>query len=352
MSLRRLQILPIVFSLITVLLGTAAGPFGFWRVEAANFSTRELKLSDAQAGATARYQLSFSGQSAGTVGSIRLQICSNDPFPGQVCVAPAGFNFGAATLTSQLGMTGFSIHPASTANELILTRPSGASVPGLVRFEFTSVRNPDAAATYYGRLESFASVDATGSSHDASGLAIAILPGVLSIRTEVPPYLLFCIANTIQGFDCSTANGNYIDFGEFKSDRTASGKTQLLTATNADQGFTVRVLGTTLTSGINTISPLDTPDVSRKGVSQFGLNLRSNSTPVAGAEALGMGLAAPAGGYGTNNYFKFVPGEVILSTTKPDYQKISTVTYIVNVGSNQPPGIYVSTLNYIALASF
>lgn len=320
---------------------------------AANFATRRLAVGDSLAGAVnVRYNLSFSGQSAGSIGSIRLQVCSNDPFPGTPCTPPVGFDISGVQLLSQSGMTGFSVHASTNANELVLTRVPAANNAGMVSYELGNVKNPTNAGTYYGRLETFSSTDATGPSHDANGLAIAFVGNDLSIHTYVPPYLAFCIGNVIPAEDCSTASGNYIDLGELSPTRTATGETKMLVATNADFGYSLTVLGTTLTSGINIIPAISTPDVSRPGTSQFGINLRANTTPSSGSEPSGMGRGNPTADYNIPNKFKFASGDMLASYNDPDYYRMYTADYIVNVSKDQPAGIYVTTLTYIALATF
>ena len=112
------------------------------------------------------------------------------------------------------------------------------------------------------------------------------------------------------------------------------------------------MLGLTLISGINSIPALQNQDISRTGVSQFGLNLRANTTPPVGTDVQGAGSAAVTAAYSTPNYYKFTSGDVLVSTNNVDNYRLFTVSYIVNVAKGQPAGIYVSTLQYIALASF
>ncbi len=353
--MRRQRVLNITFaSLTALLLIGVVGPFGLYTVRAAEFGTRQLKMSTNATNATATYELAFSGQSPGMVGSIRLQLCANDPFYGTPCTPPAGLDMSSATLGPQSGMTGFTKHASSTANELILTRTPGLSNLILNSYTIQNVANPSNSGTIYGRLETFPTIDATGPHTDAGGLAIAYLNTNIGVQSTVPPYLLFCIGNTVQAYDCSTADGNFTDFGEFRPTATATGQTQMLVATNAEFGYTIRAMGTTLTSGINTIPPLSTPDISRKGVSQFGMNLRANSSPPAGRDVstsgIGYGTIMPA--YNTPNYFTFIPGDTLVQSTSPDNKRLFTVTYMVNVSDKQPAGAYVSTLTYVALASF
>ncbi|MFZ1248761.1 MAG: hypothetical protein WAQ24_00365 [Candidatus Saccharimonadales bacterium] len=323
------------------------------RAHAAEFASREFRAANNTTDATTEYELSFSGQSAGSVRSFRLQLCVNDPFPGQPCTAPNGLSFTAATLASQSGMSGFSLGTTTNANELIVTRSSPAPTTlNRVSFVLQNVHNPSNPGTVYARLESFTGPNATGMRHDAAGLAVAYLSAGLNVKSYVPPFLLFCIANTIQNNDCATAQGNYIDFGEFSPTRTAVGQTQMLVATNADYGYSIRVLGTTMTSGINALPALASSDVSRRGVSQFGLNLRANSVPAVGKNVEGAGVGAVSGDYNRADYFRFVPGETLVSSPDPDNFRLFTISYVANVSKDQAPGIYVSTLTYVALASF
>lgn len=354
MRARLLHRFPVAYGLALLFAIVPAIVFFSQRAQGIEFATREVKISSSQTSEVARYILSFSGQSAGDVGSIRLQLCANDPFPGQPCTAPSGLDVTAANLVDQVGMTGFTIHPATTANELVLTRTAQPIVPGTSSYTFENILNPDTQGTVFGRLETFLSEDATGPNKDAAGLALAFLNDRVSVQTTVPPYLLFCIGNLIQPFDCDTALGSYVDFGELSPTRTATGQTQMVVATNADDGYTIRALGTTMTSGVNTIEPLTSPDISRRGVSQFGMNLRANTTPFFGAEpqssAESIGVVAPR--YNSPNVYTFQSGDVLVSAPDPDNFRLFTVSYITNVSSDQAPGVYVSTLQYIATASF
>lgn len=337
----------------TLLSLLVAGVFLFTLpAQGVQIQNRELRLADNQAAHVTTYRVSFEHRTSTAIGSIRVQFCANDPLIDTSCVAPNGFSLSAATLGAQTGMTGFSIGGGTTQNVLVLTRPAVTNpAPISVSYDINTVHNPTASGSYYARIETFASTDATGTHVDYGGLAFVITDG-LSINTTVPPFLLFCIGNRISSYDCSTAEGDYIDFGNFSSTVTATGRTQALIATNAMYGYTIRALGTTLTSGVNTIPALATADISRTGTSQFGLNLRANTTPATGAEPQGPGAGVAAAGYNTANYYRFVSGEVLASSPSTDNYRLYTISYIANIERNQAPGIYVSTLQYIALASF
>ncbi len=312
---------------------------------------RSLQLGNNEISTATDYQLSFSTSTTGFIGSIVLEFCSNDPIPGNPCLAPTGFDARSAGLIDQTGPTGFSIAGASTANRLILTRASAVSPPSAARYHFNNVINPSVPGSYYVRLQTFASSDGSGPAGNYGGIAFAITNS-LAVSALVPPYLIFCTALTINGLNCSDMTGDYIDLGELSSHHASSGSSQLLTATNAVDGYSVTVSGTTLTSGNNVINALSGGDVSRPGVGQFGLNLRANSTPPNGADPVGPGVAQPTANYAAPNIYRFGPGETLISHNAPDDVRKYTASYIVNVPSSQAPGVYVTTLTYICLATF
>lgn len=318
----------------------------------ATLPQRSLELSNSTASAVASYALTFTIPNSETLGSIELQFCSDSPLIGLSCDPPAGFDISSAVLSSQSGVTDFSILATGTnPNTIVLTRIPSPVAGGTVSYTFTNVTNPSSDGPLYGRLQTFASSDASGSNNDQGGLAMSINSAV-NVSTTVPPYLLFCSGLTITGFDCGTASGNYINFGDLSSSTTGSADSQLLTATNAENGFTIRIEGTTMTSGNNVINAMAARDVSRPGVSQFGVNLVKNTTPAVGDDPQGSGSAVPDPAYSQPDWYQFIPDSVIASATAPDEYKQFTASYIINISNNQPPGVYASTLTYVCLANF
>ncbi len=329
-----------------------ANVVGVPHVFSAELQNRSLVMSDNAAAANnVTYQASFTVASSGTIGSIELAFCSNDPFVEDPCTAPSGFNALAAQLTSQSGETGFSIAGNSTVNDLILTRApvTASAVP--VSYTFTHMTNPGTTGSYFLRILTYASTDASGVPTDTAGLAFSIANNV-SLTATVPPFLLLCVGTAITDYDCSTATGSYIDFGDFSADTTSAGNTQIVVATNAQNGYNMWVTGTTLTSGNNTIPPMTATGASATGTSQFGLNLVANTLPEEGANEQGPGSGHVLAPYNQANKFRFVPGEKIISAPGPDDYRKYIVSYIVNVARNQSPGVYTSTLTYLATATF
>lgn len=314
---------------------------------------RSDKISESSAGAIATHNISFSYLDTTTqVGSLKLQFCSNDPLYENPCTFPAGFNAASAVLSSQAGQaTGFSIHPNSDANNIILSRPPLAPTPGNSAYIIDNITNPNTPGSYYVRLTTYTSLDATGVPIETGGMVFAIVPG-LSINTEVPPYLTFCAAVTIVSFDCSTATSYFIDMGELRSNQTSRASSQFVAATNAEFGYSVILSGTTLTSGNNTITALANQTAAATGTSQFGINLRSNSNPAIGADVVGPGTASATSSYNTANLFKFQNGDSVVSVPNSNDNRKFTVSYMVNTSPGQASGIYATTISYICLANF
>ena len=329
-----------------------AGLLLFSPAYGAGIPQRTLTISDDHPSTSAIYLLEFTIPSSQTLGSIQLQFCSNSPLLGQSCTPPSGFDVSSATLSSQSGETGFAIYPAGTnANTIVLSRVPTLAAAGSVSYTLTGVINPSSLGEYYGRLQTFASSDASGPENDHGGLALSLNSDV-QVSTTVPPYLLFCAGVTVTGFDCSTVSGNYINFGNLTSSSTATAESVMVTATNALSGFGITVAGTTMISGNNVINAIAPTDVSRPGVGQFGFNLVANTAPNVGQDPTGPGVATPTANYDSPDFYRFVSGDLIASTpTVDDFRKF-TASYIINIPLGQPVGVYASTLTYICLANF
>lgn len=337
-------------SLFLLALLVFSGLWHFKDVSGDKIPERSLELSSSIASATANYSLSFMVPNTEILGSVTLTVCANDPIIGDPCDAPTGLDMTNAVLNSQEGPGDFSIL-SSTANEVILTRTAGSIDPVILNFELTGITNPSAAGSYYGRIETFATEDATDTHTDYGGLAFGI-DNSLTVSVTVPPYLYFCVGITISGTDCSTTTGNSINLGELSAKTAVTAESQMVAGTNAPTGYDIIMSGATMTSGNNEITALTTANVSKPGTSQFGLNLVANQDPSVGLDPQGPGTAQPASGYDQSNLYRFTSNDKIASVSQPDAPRNFTVSYLVNISSSQPAGIYVSTVTYVCTAQF
>jgi hypothetical protein len=313
---------------------------------------RYVRISNSATGVVTAHEFGFTvGNLATPIGSIGFQFCSNSPIIGDPCVPPAGLDASSVVLSSQQGETAFALSGLSTANYIILSRP--ASLPGGLpsQYVFSNITNPSADGSYYVRIQTYTSTDATGLDIESGGVVFA-LNQALNVTAEVPPYLRFCVSVTISGFDCSSANSYLIDLGEFSKSQARSASSEFVVATNASFGYSVILSGTTLTSGNNIIPALLPGGASVPGTSQFGINLRSNTNPSIGADPAGPGIGAVSAAYSAQNIFRFQTGDTIATSANSSDNQKFTISYLANIASSQPAGYYATTLTYICLANF
>jgi hypothetical protein len=322
------------------------------KVSGAELTFRSLAIGTSTSGAATNYRFNFNTTTAATIGSIVFEVCSNSPLFDVACTAPTGFNASSTSLTSQSGVTGFTIDSSSDANTIILTRPAAFSGPAASQYQFSSITNPTSAtgASYYVRLSTHASTDGSGARIDDGAVVLSINPG-LGAAAYVPPFLIMCVGVTVAS-DCSTSTGSYVSMGELSTVTAKTSTTQFALATNDYLGHVVYVTGTTMTSGNDVIPALSTQTASNPGTSQFGINLRSNSNPSAGTNVSGPGTGVPTSNYNTSNQFRFVSGDAIAQSTRStDFDRF-TVTYMTNISSSQAAGTYAATFTYIGVVQF
>jgi hypothetical protein len=308
---------------------------------------RSLSISTSAGGALATHTFSFNFPISEDVGSLLFQYCT-DPIDEITCVTPTGMNASGATLVSQTGETGFSLTSA-TQNELVLSRPVATVGNQINTYQFDGVVNPSDIGPFFVRISAYTTTDASGAYESFSSVAGSIAVGI-NINTEVPPILYFCSAVSIPT-DCSDATGDFIEFGDLSSKATSAGTSQFMVGTNAPNGYSVTANGFTMTSGtdqINATSPLST---SATGTSQFGMNLAANLSPLVGASPVG-GSGAALPNYSQANRFTYGNGDTVAQSTGPTELQLYTVSYIVNVNSTQPAGVYNTTITYVCTAGF
>jgi len=176
----------------------------------------------------------------------------------------------------------------------------------------------------------------------------------------MPESLVFCVGTS--GTDCTNMTGTSVALGTFSPASTNTGTSLMSASTNASFGYVITISGTTLASGSNTIAAMGTQSLnsngcapscsSSVGVSQFGMNVRDNTTPNVGADVSGAGLGAGVGGYDTPDSFRFFTSDTVASSSGPTKSNLFTNSYIVNVAGDQAAGLYAATMTYICTATF
>lgn len=325
---------------------------------------RSLYIDNAIPSATANYTVSFNFNTLSSVGSIDFLFCV-DPIPSEPitpanpvdhhpCVPPTGLDVSGAVLSNQTGETGFSI-ATITSNHIVLSRTP--SVVGSERssYTFSNIHNPNAAATahsYAIRLSTYASTDASGPLIDL-GSVLTQVNQAITLETQVPPMLIFCVAAAVDPECNSTSGGNYTDMGNLDPTQTLTATSQMAVGTNASNGFVITANGTTMAAGTHVIDNLVTPTASAPGNSQFGINLVANTTPALGADPDGsFANAIVSPNYAIQNEFLFNDGDVIATAPNVSLLRRYTVSYIVNSPPKLRAGVYTTTLTYICTGRF
>lgn len=311
---------------------------------------RSVRVDHSAPGVVTTHVFNFNIPTNSIVGSTVFEYCTNDPFLDTPCTPPDGLDLSAANLDSESGDTGYSIDAATTTNNrLVITRPPTISNVGPSQYVFSNVVNPSTAGTVYVRITLHASTDGTGPYNDGGGVVFGIVPR-LTTSAFVPPFLIFCTGVTVAP-DCSSTSGSNIDLGELSPITPKTATSQFAGATNDLTGFFTNLVANTMTSGNRIINSLNAPTASVSGTSQFGLNMRANTNPSVGQDPAGVGDSVLTPDYNIPNRFTLRNGVITSSPLTTDFN-VFTVSYIVNVPPEQPPGIYNTTLTYIATASF
>ena len=335
-----------VFILSSIVLQTQV-------THAADLVDRTISLGSSFASEVTTHSYDFTTATASVVGSIQFEYCSNSPLFMEPCVAPAGLDVTASSISAQSGITGFSVSGVSTPNSLVITRTPIAETPISASYVFDSITNPSAAnSVVYTRITVFDNIDGTGAVVDTGAVAF-VTEEPFDITAFVPPYMTFCVGVTV-ALDCSSTSGFLADFGEFSESTATTATSQFAVSTNDPTGYNTFITGQTMTSGANIIQSLSTQSFSNPGTPQFGLNLRANTNPSVGAnpEAGPVANGSPAANYNIPNQFRFVDGDLIAGSNNSTGFNKYTASYIVNVPPDQQPGVYAATLTYTSIASF
>jgi hypothetical protein len=316
-------------------------------VQAAGLSPRSVQVGSSGQSVSTSYAVSATTATTASIGSVGFLICTTAT---GACVTPAGVVTTSSSLSAS-NQAGFSIVNATNGAPYI-TR-TAASINSGVNMQFTlgTVTNPSTAnLSYFLRITTYTGNDGATGAVDTGTVALSTAQPV-QLTGVTPEILVFCVGTSIAG-NCGTVSGSSIDFGDFSPVATRSGTSVMQAQTNAGNGYSITVNGTTLSSGVNTIPGLASQTASVVGNSQFGLNLRANSTPSVGADPSGAGSGTFSGNYGTADQYRFSTGDVVASAVLPTNVNTFTSSYIVNIGGSQAAGVYTATMTYICTASF
>ncbi len=153
-------------------------------------------------------------------------------------------------------------------------------------------------------------------------------------------------------FSINNANANFNDFSS-TSPSTATANFSISNYTS--YGYIVQIFGAPPTNGEHIIASMDTSDISKTGIEQFGINLVANTSPSSFGSnpnngQFGFGSIMPD--YSTANYFKYSNGDIISYANKSSGVTIYTISYLVNVASITPGGQYTTNQNIVITGTY
>ena len=157
--------------------------------------------------------------------------------------------------------------------------------------------------------------------------------------------LTFSISDNTIGFGTLLAVATRYTTGDTLGTSTDTTDSHTLSAsTNVSGGYSISLNGTTLTSGVNTITAMGgTAIVSSVGTKQFGLRIISNS---------GTGVAVSP--YNTSNWAFDVatfPNKIVTGAGD-NSTSVFGMRYISNISASTPSGSYTSVLTYVMTVNF
>ncbi|HEX3568909.1 MAG TPA: hypothetical protein VHT70_04525 [Candidatus Saccharimonadales bacterium] len=345
--------------------------------------------------------IGFKIGTTGNVGSILLQYCTT-PIAGSTCTAPTGFtaanivtptetgfsanNFTNDTSTDLTGApwscTGSS--PGRT-NCIALKRTSAASETAstavtIVLGGGTSdyITNPSTTGTFFVRITTYS--DTTYGTAVDNGTAASSTAQQISITAKVQEALNFSVGAPASGSlpapgaTCAPfTDPGTLTIGDanngLSSSQAYDGHSYFRVSTNGINGTKILYSGDTLKSGANSIASIGETSggtSSTPGTAQFGLGIDTSDTQsgngysftsltstISPAYGLGAGTITPAGTAKFNfNTASLTSPVQIASSAGVISCDTGSVRYLANIATNTPPGIYTTTIDYIAVPTY
>ena len=241
-----------VGSAITIVLvmgATILSTYPAQNAFAAQITNRSLTL---QAGTTAggsqpsgvvKHLFSMTLPTAGAISSIQFLYCTT---ADGTCTKPTGLSTTAATLGAQTGISFTSINNATNgAPYLTVGTPITISIGtnNVVSFQLATITNPDGTdcagtsgnCTFYARISTFASANATGTPIDTGVVAASVAQQIV-LTGIMPESLIFCAGGTITTTasipDCTTTTSGSVNFTtDFSPAATAVASSQMAAST-------------------------------------------------------------------------------------------------------------------------
>jgi hypothetical protein len=346
--------------------------------DAAQVTSRKIQMGKSQASATdTTYMASFSLPSTANVGGLVITFCSNSPIIGVACTAPAGMAVNPANglvIANVTGLSGFTKDAATDANTLVYTNATPQSITGpqAVTLDLGAggasdgVTNPSTTGSFYARIITFSTQANAQAYSDASatvptgavdygGVALST-NAVITVTALVQETLNFVVTGT--SVTMGTGTPQVID----DTQEWISTAVNMDIDTNATTGLNIRLYGTHLLSGANSLSGNGTLGVlTGTAGSQFGICTKDSTNTQVVADAQYETGAANCTTAGTSTFAwdnaatSAVGGDTVYTSTGPvdnDVNSNVDVYYAARADNNVPAGQYQAQHQLIATGTF
>lgn len=321
------------------------------------------------------------GTTTATVGSIEFLYCTT-PLPGTTCTAPTGLD--ASTVVSVGGTTasGWSLGTggnAPTVSRIRITRTPG-TITDTQNLAFGTgstgtdyIKNPTLDnEEFFVRITLYS--DAAWTTSGDTGTVANSTAQQIDVTAKVQETLNFSVGTTVtapNGNACTPfSDSGALDLGDadgvLSFQQAYDDHSYFRLSTNANGGTVIYYSGDTLKSGSRPITAIGTSaTASDVGAEQFGLALDSSDTQSGSGYSFSQ-LAATAP-YGSGNgtitdggtaTFAFdtnsvtTPVQIAQATNSTVTCDTGSVRYIGNISTTTPPGIYTTTISYIAAPTY
>ena len=192
-------------------------------------------------------------------------------------------------------------------------------------------------------------INTAGAFGDSGDIVVTLLTDdQVAATATVDESLSFTISDNAIGFGTLTSSNARFATGDALGSATdpASGAHNLIVGTNATNGYTLTVDGSTLTSGGDTVDAMATEATSSAGTEQYGIRITVTG---------GIGAVDTVYDDTPTDSFALVTGDfpdTIGTAGGASADSTFEVHYLGNIASNTEAGSYTSTLTYTATATF
>lgn len=150
-------------------------------------------------------------------------------------------------------------------------------------------------------------------------------------------------------------NASNVNLGQQTTGATTTGTATFYVKCFVSNGYVVRNASPAPTYAGHTLASPSSAVAPAVGTEQFGINLVANTSPSTfGADPVQIpsgsySFGTAAAGYNTTNLYKYVNGDVVAQSTKSSGETDYTISYILNISTVTPAGLY--TMNHILVAT-